>query len=164
MSDEQTGTPEPTDPEPEEASSAAGTPEVPAASAAAAAPLPGPPPVRFWDKPSRRTLLIVTAVLAVWAITATAFAFTGHHRGRFGLNRGVIIGRRFDGMFGNGNRMGGGGMMNGGGGRWIACPNGVIPPQGANASNAPVPSASPVTTPGQGAAYCWINAPGGWSG
>jgi hypothetical protein len=114
----------------------------------------------------------VTAVLAVWAITATAFAFTGHHRGRFGLNRGAMIGRRFDGMFGNGNRMGGG-MMNGGHGLWISCPNGVYPgatpPQGANPSSSPAPSASPAINPGQGTAIgpgldCRINFPGGWNG
>jgi hypothetical protein len=170
MSDEQTGTPAPTTPEPEEGSPPADTSAAPAQAApsAAAAAMPAPPPRRLWDRPSRGMLLIVLAVFGVWAIAATAFAFAGHRGNGFRLNRGSMNSRRFDGMMGEGNRMGGG-MMNGKGGAWVPCPNGVRPPQGVNPSNAPspvAPSSGSTGAPLGPGTTCWIAMPGsgnGWS-
>ena len=165
MSDETPVTPTSQGPEPDEAS----PPDQEASAQTApspAAPVPAPPPGRIWDRAPSRTLFIVAVVLAVWAIAATAFAFTGHHDGRFRLDRHPIMGRRFEGTLGGGNRLGGR-MGNWGGGFNIVCPNGVYPPQMGNASNAPLPTATPSGSPGQTVPYgpgisCRITLPG-WS-
>jgi hypothetical protein len=106
------------------------------------------------------------AVFGVWAIAATAFAFTGHHGNGFHMNRGSMNSRRFGGMMGDADRNGGG-MMNGGGG-FIACPpNSIYPPQGVNPSNAPTPAATPGGSTGTQygpGIMCRITVPGGGSG
>ena len=187
MSDQQEGTPKSSapqnaapSPEPEEASPPAETSEAPAQTApsAAAAPSPAPPPGRFWDRPSRRTLFIVMAVFGVWAITATAFALAGQSGHRFHGFRGSMDSKRYGGMMGDSDRYRagfgggmmngggyGGGMMNGGGGM-IACPNGVYVPNGSNPSNAPIPPAAPTGSPGQTIQLgpCRMTLPSNWNG